>query len=43
MHRYASNTALLGIELLNNEPSAASVPLETLISYYEKGYQIVRN
>jgi Cellulase (glycosyl hydrolase family 5) len=42
MHRYANHTALLGIELLN-EPSAASVPLDTLISYYEKGYQIVRN
>ncbi|KAF3320720.1 putative glucan 1,3-beta-glucosidase A [Carex littledalei] len=40
--RYANNTALLGIELLN-EPSAASVPLDTLISYYKNGYQIVRN
>ncbi|KAJ4776127.1 hypothetical protein LUZ62_060384 [Rhynchospora pubera] len=40
--RYANNTALLGIELLN-EPSAASVPLDMLISYYKKGYQIVRN
>ena len=39
--RYARQPALLGIELLN-EPSAATVPLETLVSYYKQGYQIVR-
>ncbi|KAI7730762.1 hypothetical protein M8C21_002703, partial [Ambrosia artemisiifolia] len=39
--RYATHPALLGIELLN-EPSAATVPLDTLISYYKQGYQIVR-
>ena len=39
--RYASHSALLGIELLN-EPSAATVPLDTLVSYYKQGYQIVR-
>jgi len=32
----------LGIELLN-EPSAATVPLDVLVSYYTRGYQIVRN
>lgn len=32
---------MLGIELLN-EPSAATVPLDTLVSYYKQGYQIVR-
>jgi hypothetical protein len=32
---------LLGIELLN-EPSAATVPLDALVSYYKQGYQIVR-
>ncbi|PKA50030.1 hypothetical protein AXF42_Ash017569 [Apostasia shenzhenica] len=39
--RYANNHALLGIELLN-EPSAAAVPLEILVSYYKSGYEIVR-
>ncbi|XP_031256224.1 probable glucan 1,3-beta-glucosidase A isoform X2 [Pistacia vera] len=39
--RYAKNPAFLGIELLN-EPSAATVPLDILISYYKQGYQIVR-
>ncbi|XP_057429246.1 probable glucan 1,3-beta-glucosidase A isoform X1 [Lotus japonicus] len=39
--RYARHPALLGIELLN-EPSAPAVPLDTLISYYKQGYQIVR-
>ncbi|XP_017985101.1 PREDICTED: probable glucan 1,3-beta-glucosidase A isoform X2 [Theobroma cacao] len=39
--RYAKHPALLGIELLN-EPSAASVPLDTLVSYYKQGYEIVR-
>ncbi|XP_062100075.1 probable glucan 1,3-beta-glucosidase A isoform X2 [Humulus lupulus] len=39
--RYAKHPALLGIELLN-EPSAATVPLDTLVSYYKQGYQIVR-
>ncbi|KAM1426867.1 hypothetical protein PS1_019351 [Malus domestica] len=39
--RYARHPALLGIELLN-EPSAAAVPLDTLVSYYKQGYQIVR-
>ncbi|KAG5529532.1 hypothetical protein RHGRI_030060 [Rhododendron griersonianum] len=39
--RYAKHPALLGIELLN-EPSAANVPLDILISYYKQGYQIVR-
>uniref|UniRef100_A0A368UHR0 DUF7910 domain-containing protein n=1 Tax=Glycine max TaxID=3847 RepID=A0A368UHR0_SOYBN len=39
--RYARNPALLGIELLN-EPSAATVSLDVLISYYKQGYQIVR-
>lgn len=32
---------MLGIELLN-EPSAATVPLDTLVSYYKQGYQVVR-
>ncbi|KAF8654373.1 hypothetical protein HU200_061553 [Digitaria exilis] len=40
--RYADNPSLLGIELLN-EPSAAAVPLDTLVSYYKIGYQIVRS
>lgn len=40
--RYADNPVLLGIELLN-EPSAAAVPLDILVSYYKSGYQIVRN
>ncbi|XP_077224797.1 putative glucan 1,3-beta-glucosidase A isoform X5 [Tasmannia lanceolata] len=39
--RYANHPALLGIELLN-EPSASAVPIGVLISYYLKGYQIVR-
>ncbi|OWM82176.1 hypothetical protein CDL15_Pgr001750 [Punica granatum] len=39
--RYGRHPALLGIELLN-EPSAATVPLDTLVSYYKKGYDIVR-
>ncbi|XP_030499819.2 probable glucan 1,3-beta-glucosidase A [Cannabis sativa] len=39
--RYAKHPVLLGIELLN-EPSAATVPLDTLVSYYRQGYQIVR-
>ncbi|KAJ0981431.1 hypothetical protein J5N97_009686 [Dioscorea zingiberensis] len=39
--RYAKHPALLGIELLN-EPSAAAVPLEVLVSYYQRGYQVVR-
>ncbi|KAJ4714507.1 Glucan 1,3-beta-glucosidase [Melia azedarach] len=39
--RYARHPALLGIELLN-EPSAATVPLDFLVSYYKQGYQIVR-
>ncbi|PIA52001.1 hypothetical protein AQUCO_01000110v1 [Aquilegia coerulea] len=40
--RYANHPALLGIELLN-EPSVSEVPLDVLISYYSKGYEIVRN
>ncbi|XP_062190949.1 probable glucan 1,3-beta-glucosidase A isoform X2 [Phragmites australis] len=40
--RYANNPCLLGIELLN-EPSAAAVPLDTLVSYYKTGYKIVRS
>lgn len=40
--RYGGHPSLLGIELLN-EPSAATVPLDVLVSYYMKGYQIVRN
>ncbi|KAL6959437.1 hypothetical protein U1Q18_039589 [Sarracenia purpurea var. burkii] len=32
---------MLGIELLN-EPSAADVSLDILVSYYKQGYQIVR-
>ncbi|KAL5705440.1 hypothetical protein ACHQM5_023742 [Ranunculus cassubicifolius] len=40
--RYAKHPALLGIELLN-EPSESGVPLNILVSYYTKGYQIVRN
>nr|CAD1825139.1 unnamed protein product [Ananas comosus var. bracteatus] len=40
--RYANYPSLLGIELLN-EPSAAAVPLDVLVSYYARGYQIVRN
>ncbi|EPS64504.1 hypothetical protein M569_10276, partial [Genlisea aurea] len=39
--RYSTHPSLLGIELLN-EPSAASVPLDTLVSFYRQGYQIVR-
>ncbi|CAL1377602.1 unnamed protein product [Linum trigynum] len=39
--RYGDHPSLLGIELLN-EPSAASVPLDLLVSYYSQGYQIVR-
>lgn len=39
--RYANHPALLGIELLN-EPSTYGVPLDVLVSYYWKGYQIVR-
>ncbi|KAM7274759.1 hypothetical protein ACFE04_016625 [Oxalis oulophora] len=39
--RYAKNPSLLGIELLN-EPSAATVPLDVLTSYYKQGYEIVR-
>lgn len=41
-HRYRKHPALLGIELLN-EPSAAAVPLDILISYYTRGYEIVRS
>ncbi|CAL5037542.1 unnamed protein product [Urochloa decumbens] len=40
--RYGGHPSLLGIELLN-EPSAATVPLDVLVSYYMRGYQIVRN
>ncbi|CAL9127224.1 unnamed protein product [Musa textilis] len=40
--RYANHPALLGIELLN-EPSAAAVSLDLLVSYYTRGYHIVRN
>ncbi|KAF9610814.1 hypothetical protein IFM89_025055 [Coptis chinensis] len=39
--RYAKHPAFLGIELLN-EPSDSEVPLNVLVSYYSKGYQIVR-
>ncbi|KAL5731856.1 hypothetical protein ACHQM5_004544 [Ranunculus cassubicifolius] len=39
--RYAKNSALLGISLLNN-PNASFVPLDVLVSYYSKGYDIVR-
>ncbi|KAL5731352.1 hypothetical protein ACHQM5_004090 [Ranunculus cassubicifolius] len=39
--RYAKNPALLGISLLNN-PNASLIPLDVLVSYYSKGYQIVR-
>lgn len=39
--RYAKHPSLLGIELLN-EPSAALVPLDTLVSYYKQGYKTVR-
>lgn len=39
--RYGKHPSLLGIELLN-EPSAALVPLDTLVSYYKQGYDIVR-
>ncbi|XP_062006431.1 probable glucan 1,3-beta-glucosidase A isoform X1 [Rosa rugosa] len=39
--RYARQPALLGIELLN-EPSAATVPLDSLVSYYKQGYEVVR-
>lgn len=39
--RYAKHPALLGIELLN-EPSAGTVSLDILTSYYKQGYQIVR-
>lgn len=40
--RYGGHPSLLGIELLN-EPSAATVTLDVLVSYYMRGYQIVRN
>ncbi|XP_026391108.1 glucan 1,3-beta-glucosidase-like isoform X2 [Papaver somniferum] len=40
--RYGNHPALLGIELLN-EPSASGISLDILVSYYSKGYQIVRN
>ncbi|ERM95364.1 hypothetical protein AMTR_s00008p00195760 [Amborella trichopoda] len=40
--RYAKHPSLLGIELIN-EPSASEVPIDVLISYYSKGYEIVRN
>jgi hypothetical protein len=40
--RYADNPSLLGIELLN-EPSAAAVSLDTLVSYYKTGYKIIRS
>jgi hypothetical protein len=40
--RYADNPSLLGIELLN-EPSAGAVPLDILVSYYKRGYKIVRS
>lgn len=39
--RYASNSALLGIELLN-EPRAPGVPVDTLKTYYKRGYDTVR-
>ncbi|XP_058087576.1 probable glucan 1,3-beta-glucosidase A isoform X2 [Magnolia sinica] len=39
--RYAHHPALLGIELLN-EPSAAGVPLDVLVTYYLRGYEVVR-
>ncbi|XP_010523313.1 PREDICTED: glucan 1,3-beta-glucosidase A-like [Tarenaya hassleriana] len=39
--RYSKHPALLGIELLN-EPSEVSVPLDLLVSYYKRGYDIVR-
>ncbi|KAI3883368.1 hypothetical protein MKW92_039614 [Papaver armeniacum] len=39
--KYGSNPALLGIQLLN-EPKAPEVPLNTLLDYYSKGYNIVR-
>eukprot|EP01018_Ginkgo_biloba_P020260 Gb_00974 [translate_table: standard] len=39
--RYATNSALLGIELLN-EPRAPDVPLDTLKTYYTNGYNTVR-
>ncbi|PIA52002.1 hypothetical protein AQUCO_01000111v1 [Aquilegia coerulea] len=39
--RYANHSALLGIELLN-EPSYSQVPLNVLVSYYSKGYDVVR-
>lgn len=39
--RYASNSALLGIELLN-EPRAPGVPVDTLQTYYKRGYDTVR-
>ena len=40
--RYGGHPSLLDIELLN-EPSAATVPLDVLVSYYMRGYQIVWN
>ncbi|KAF3439237.1 hypothetical protein FNV43_RR17512 [Rhamnella rubrinervis] len=39
--RFGTHPALLGIELLN-EPSAPTVPLDKLVSYYKQGYEIVR-
>ncbi|KAK2970891.1 hypothetical protein RJ640_029693, partial [Escallonia rubra] len=39
--RYAKHPAMLGFELLN-EPSAAEVPLDVLVSFYKQGYQMIR-
>jgi hypothetical protein len=40
--RYSGHPSHLGIELLN-EPPAATVPFNILVSYYIRGYQIVQN
>ncbi|RZC64391.1 hypothetical protein C5167_008080 [Papaver somniferum] len=39
--RYAYDPALLGIELLS-EPHSLEVPLDTVLKYYNDGYNIVR-
>ncbi|KAI5069678.1 hypothetical protein GOP47_0015979 [Adiantum capillus-veneris] len=39
--RYSERQSLFGIELLN-EPMVNDVPIDTLKSYYKKGYDVVR-
>ncbi|KAK3002246.1 hypothetical protein RJ639_022410, partial [Escallonia herrerae] len=39
--QYSKHPAMLGFELLN-EPSAAEVPLDVLVSFYKQGYHMIR-